>query len=155
MSAELIRFAHIIGATVLIGTGAGIAFFMLMAHRSRDPALIAHVAGTVVIADLLFTASAVIIQPITGTLLAQAVGWPLTTPWILWSLGLYVFIGGLWLPVLWIQKEMRDIARQCVATTAPLPERYHLLFHVWFVFGVPAFGAILAIVWLMVNRPDW
>jgi uncharacterized membrane protein len=154
MSAELIRFAHIIGATVLIGTGAGIAFFMLMAHRSRDPALIAHVAETVVIADLLFTASAVIIQPITGILLAQAVGWPLTTPWILWSLGLYVFIGALWLPVLWIQKEMRDIARQCVAATAPLPERYHLLFRVWFVFGVPAFGAILAIVWLMVNRPD-
>ena len=54
----LLKIAHVIGATVLLGTGAGIAFFMLMAHRTRDAALIAHTAGGVVIADWLCPCSA-------------------------------------------------------------------------------------------------
>ena len=33
----LLKFAHIIGATVLLGTGAGIAFFMLLAHMTGNP----------------------------------------------------------------------------------------------------------------------
>ena len=32
----VLRYLHIVGATVLLGTGMGIAFFMLMAHRTRD-----------------------------------------------------------------------------------------------------------------------
>jgi uncharacterized membrane protein len=108
---ELLRWLHVIGAAVLLGTGAGIAFFMLMAHRTGDPAVIAHVAGTVVVADFLFTATAVILQPVTGLLLAEAVGWPLRTPWIVASLVLYVATGLCWLPVVWIQWRMRDLAR--------------------------------------------
>ena len=68
---QWLRWAHVLGACILIGTGAGIAFFMLMAHRTRNSAVIAHVAETVVIADFLFTATAVIVQPITGILLAE------------------------------------------------------------------------------------
>ena len=56
----LLKLAHIIGATVLFGTGAGIAFFMLMAHRAGDPRLIAHTAGVVVVADTVFTATSVV-----------------------------------------------------------------------------------------------
>lgn len=148
-----LKWAHVIGACVLIGTGAGIAFFMMMAHRSRDARLIAHVAGTVVIADFLFTASAVIVQPITGLLLARAIGWPLTEPWLLWSIGLYILIGLFWLPVVWIQMRLRDLARTAVATNAPLSAAYHRLYRIWFACGIPAFLAILAIVWLMLERP--
>ena len=53
----LLKMVHIIGAAVLLGTGAGIAFFMLVAHLRGDPREIAGVA--VVLADFLFTASAV------------------------------------------------------------------------------------------------
>ena len=83
---ELLRLVHVIGAAVLLGTGAGIAFFMVMAHRTGDPRAIAHVAGTVVVADALFTATAVILQPITGIWLAHEVGWPLSEGWIVLSL---------------------------------------------------------------------
>ena len=31
----LVKYLHVLGAIVILGTGAGIAFFMLMAHRSR------------------------------------------------------------------------------------------------------------------------
>ena len=32
----LVKYLHVLGAIVILGTGTGIAFFMLMAHRSRD-----------------------------------------------------------------------------------------------------------------------
>jgi uncharacterized membrane protein len=138
----------------LLGTGAGIAFFMVMAHRSGDPALIAHVAGTVVIADFLFTATAVAAQPITGALLMIEQGWPLSTPWIAAALGLYLVTGAFWLPVVFIQIRMRDLARTAAAKGDPLPFPYHRLYRLWFAFGFPAFFAVLAIIWLMVIKPD-
>lgn len=150
---ELLRWTHVIGAAVLLGTGAGIAFFMLLAHRTSNPAIIAHVAGTVVIADALFTATAVVVQPITGILLASAVGWPLTAPWILLSLGLYVATGLCWLPVVWIQWRIRNLARASVVARTPLPHSYHRLFRIWMLLGIPAFGFVLGIIWLMVTRP--
>ena len=151
--ADLLRWAHIIGATVLFGTGAGIAFFMLMAQRTGRAELVAHVADTVVIADTIFTATAVIVQPITGVLLAQAVGWPLSEGWIVASLLLYVVTGLFWLPVVWIQIRIRNLARRAAAENAPLPAEEKRLFRIWFACGFPAFAAVLAILWLMVTRP--
>ena len=151
---DVLRWLHVIGATVLLGTGAGIAFFMLMAHKTHQPALIAHVAGTVVVADLLFTATAVVAQPLTGFGLAYLIGWPLTEGWLLVSLGLYVSTGLFWLPVVWIQLRMRDLARAAAREGLPLPGQYHRLFRIWFACGIPAFLAVLAIVWLMLAKPS-
>jgi uncharacterized membrane protein len=149
----LLRWLHVIGACVLLGTGAGIAFFMLMAHRTRDAALIAHTARIVVIADWVFTASAVIVQPITGALLAHAIGWPLTEGWIVLSLGLYLVTGAFWIPVVWMQRRMRDLAVQAATSGSALPEAYHKLFRAWLICGFPAFAAVLAIIWLMLAKP--
>jgi uncharacterized membrane protein len=150
---DLLRFVHVLGATVLFGTGLGIAFFMVMANRTRDPAKIAHVAGTVVVADTVFTATAVILQPITGALLARKIGWPLSEGWIVLSLALYVVTGLFWLPVVAIQVRLRNLARQAAADEKPLPQAYHRLFRIWFACGFPAFFAVLAIFWLMLTRP--
>lgn len=154
MLEEILRFVHVIGATVLFGTGAGIAFFMLMAHRTGNPSHIAHVAGTVVIADTVFTATAAILQPITGAWLAHEIGWELTSGWVLLSLILYVVVGFFWLPVVWIQIQLRDLARLAAASGTPLPPRYMRLFRIWFASGFPAFLAVMAILWLMLTKPD-
>jgi uncharacterized membrane protein len=151
----LLRWLHVIGAAILLGTGAGIAFFMLMAHRTRDPVLIAHTARIVVLADWLFTMSAVIVQPITGVLLAVALGWPLKEGWILLSFALYVLVGCLWLPVLWIQRRLWQLAAAAAAAKAPLPPAYDRLFRIWFACGIPAFVLVLAIIWLMLAKPIW
>lgn len=153
--ADLLRWAHVLGATVLIGTGAGIAFFMVMAHRTRDPKLIAHTAGIVVIADWIFTASAVLLQPITGVWLAVEIGWPLLSGWLLASVALYLVIGAFWLPVVWIQKELRDLARAADVEGRGLPERYDRLFRIWVLCGCPAFASIIVILWLMLMRPPF
>ena len=149
----ILRWLHIIGACVLLGTGAGIAFFMLIAHRTGDARFIAQTAGVVVLADLLFTTTAVIAQPITGGLLAWRLGWPLTEGWVLVSLMLYAVAGVFWLPVVWIQVRMRGLAQAAADSAVPLPQVYHRLFRIWFACGFPAFAAVLTILWLMIARP--
>jgi len=151
----LLKTAHVIGAAVLLGTGAGIAFFMLMAHRTGDPALIAHTARIVVIADTVFTATAVIAQPITGAALAHQAGYPILSGWIGLSLVLYVVTGLCWLPVVWIQLKLRDIADEAARLAAPLPPRYFRLFRLWLALGFPAFAAVTAILWLMIAKPSF
>lgn len=151
---DLLRLLHVLGATVLFGTGAGIAFFMVMAERTRDPRTIAAVAGIVVVADTVFTATAVVLQPMTGYALARSVGWPLDEGWIVLSLALYVFTGLFWLPVVWIQIRLRDLAKRAAAEGAPLPLAFDRLYRIWFVFGFPAFFAVIAIFWLMLTKPD-
>ena len=150
----VLRWLHVLGAAVLMGTGAGIAFFMLMAHRTGRVAVVAHTAGIVVVADVVFTATAAVLQPVTGVLLAHAIGWNLTEGWILASVALYLLVGACWLPVVWIQKRMRDLARAAEAAGTAWPAVYHRLFRLWFALGVPAFLAMLAIFWLMLARPD-
>ncbi|MBY3131229.1 MULTISPECIES: DUF2269 family protein [Rhizobium] len=149
----VLKFLHIIGASVLLGTGVGIAFFMLVAHRSGNAMAVAAVARIVVIADFVFTTTAVIVQPITGISLAWNVGYSLWERWIVWSIVLYLVTGAFWLPVVWMQMEMRNIATEAAANGKPLPARYHRLFWTWFYFGFPAFAAVLAIIWLMITRP--
>jgi uncharacterized membrane protein len=148
-----LKFLHIIGAAVLLGTGAGIAFFMLMAHLGGNPAVIAGVSRIVVVADFIFTATAVVAQPVTGVLLARAVGYSLSDGWIFWSIILYLITGGFWLPVVWMQMRMRDLAAEAVRDGSPLPRAYHRLFWLWFAFGFPAFAAVAGIFWLMIVRP--
>jgi uncharacterized membrane protein len=150
----LLKWLHVIGATVLLGTGAGIAFFMLMAHRTGDVRVIAGVARIVVVADYAFTTTAVIAQPVTGVLLAKVTGYELTEGWILLSIGLYLLTGAFWLPVVWMQSRMRNLAVAAAASGEPLPPAYRRLFRWWFAFGFPAFTAVLAIFWLMIARPE-
>lgn len=145
------RLVHILSACVLFGSGAAIAFFMLMAWRSGGRAGFALASRHVVLADWLFTASAVVIQPLSGIALAHLAGWPLTAPWLLASYGLYGFIGACWLPVVWIQYRVRD--RLATAEGEIVPPEVHRLMRIWFVLGWPAFAALIAIFVLMITKP--
>jgi uncharacterized membrane protein len=151
----VVKYLHVLGAVVILGTGTGIAFFMLMAHRSRDGAFIARTAATVVIADMLFTASAVVLQPVSGGVLMTMSATALTERWLTTSLGLYIVAGLFWIPVIFMQIEMRDLARTAAAHDTPLPARYFMLFRRWFMFGIPGFGSVMAILWLMIAKPSF
>jgi uncharacterized membrane protein len=149
----LLKYLHVIGAMVILGTGMGIAFFMLMAHLSRDPAFIARTAGVVVLGDLVFTATAVAAQPVTGYLLIRETGMSLSDGWLVASLILYGVAGLFWVPVVWMQMRMRDLAAAAAAAGEALPASYHRLFRLWFAFGFPGFGSVLLITWLMIAKP--
>jgi uncharacterized membrane protein len=149
----LIKYLHVLGAIVILGTGSGIAFFMLMAHRSHDAEFIARTAGVVVIADAIFTLTAVLLQPVSGGLLMMLSATSITERWLLASLGLYAVAGLFWVPVVFMQIEMRDLARKAAETRETLPPRYFTLYRRWFAFGFPGFGATMLILWLMIAKP--
>src|SRR5258707_11642 len=127
----LLKYFHVIGATIILGPGAGIEFFMLMAHMGRDAAFIARTAGVVVLADLIFTLTAVIAQPLTGYLLLRETGIALSQGWVVGSLVLYAIAGLFWIPVVWMQEKMGDLAKAAAAKNEPLPQAYHRLFRLW------------------------
>jgi uncharacterized membrane protein len=149
-----LKLVHVIGACVLFGTGIGIAFFMWMAHRTADAGVAAATARIVVIADAMFTASAVIVQPLTGAALASVGGTSLLEPWIMWSFVLYLLVGACWLPVVVIQVKLRDLARAARDAGTPLPASYHRLFRAWIILGWPAFAGVIAIFALMIAKPS-
>lgn len=146
---HLVKLIHILGASVLFGAGAAIAYFMLMAWRSGDHKAFAMTADHVVKADFLFTASAVILQPLSGALLIHLTGRSFAEPWLAASYALYLFIGVCWLPVVWIQLRVRQLLMRSDGDSAQV-ER---LMRIWFCLGWPAFIAVLAIFILMVVKP--
>jgi uncharacterized membrane protein len=149
----LVKYLHVLGAIVVLGAGTGIAFFMLMAHLSRDAAFIARTAATVVMADLLFTLTAVILQPVTGGLLMALSATTFAERWLAVSLVLYAVAGLFWIPVIFMQIEMRNLAGAAAAKHQPLPPRYFALFRRWVGCGFPGFGAVIVILWLMIAKP--
>lgn len=149
----LLKWVHILSATILFGTGIGSAFYMFMANRSKDTASIYFAVRHVVIADWLFTTPAVILQLTTGTWLVFATGHSFTDLWVMWGLILYVFTGVCWVPVVWMQIRMRDMARDAMNTNAPLPARYWRFDKWWIILGSLAFPAVMLVFYLMVFRP--
>ena len=149
----LLKWIHILSSTILFGTGIGSAFYLFMANRRRDIAGVYFATRHVVIADWLFTTPSVIIQLISGIGLAHILGLPLTEGWVFWGLALYCFAGACWLPVVWMQIKMRDMAKHALDTGTELPARYWVFDRWWIMLGSLAFPAIVIVFYLMVVKP--
>ncbi|MEQ1515847.1 MAG: DUF2269 domain-containing protein [Usitatibacteraceae bacterium] len=150
------KTAHVLSATILVGTGIGIAFFCWFGSRDaikrNDIGALRTVLRFTVVADAIFTAPAVVLQLLSGGALLQLAGWSWTSAWSISVLALFVLVGACWLPVVWIQVRLRRLA-DSAATIAQLPPEFAAKFRVWFLLGIPAFTAIVAIVYLMVAKP--
>lgn len=149
----LVKCLHILSATVLMGTGIGIAWFKWMADRSGDVRAIRMTSERTVIADWIFTTPAVLLQPATGFAMVHLAGFPLASGWIFYTICLYLLAGACWLPVVWLQWRMRDLARGADAAGTPLPRLYWRYARIWFWLGIPAFSGLIVVFWLMVSKP--
>lgn len=153
---DLWKTAHVLSAAVIFGTGLGIAFFCWFGYRgalrSGDIGALRSVLRLTVTADAWFTAVAVGFQAASGLRLMDALGWPLASAWSIAVWSLFAFAGACWLPVVVIQIHLRRTALG-VPSTEWLPRSFHRWFKVWLALGVPAFLAVIAIMWLMVAKP--
>ncbi|WP_250442244.1 MULTISPECIES: DUF2269 domain-containing protein [unclassified Caballeronia] len=147
-----IKWIHVISSTILFGTGIGSAFYLLAASIGRDARTVARVSRLVVLADWLFTTPTAIVQPLTGYLMMRLTGFPVSSPWLAWSIGLYVFAIACWLPVVWLQMRLAAEAQACAVSDAGLSRRYWRLMSAWIALGVMAFVAFVCIFWLMVTK---
>lgn len=149
----VVKWLHVLSSTILFGTGIGSAYHLLLASLAKEPVAVARVVRQVVWADWLFTSTTLVIQPLTGLWMLHRLGLSLLTPWIFWTFALYVLAGACWLPVVAIQIRMRRLAQAAVDQGTPLPAAYFRWLKVWVALGIPAFGALVAVFWLMVARP--
>lgn len=148
-----IKWLHILSATLMFGTGFGTAFYMFFVNRSGNVQAMAVVTRLVARADWWFTTPAVIIQPLSGLWMAHLAGFPFAATWLVWSVALYVLAGACWLPVVWLQLRMRDMAAHAAQNGEPLPPRYWHYEKIWTALGIPAFAGLLVVYWLMVHKP--
>jgi uncharacterized membrane protein len=151
----LVKTLHILSATVLFGTGLGIAALMLAGHLSGDRASRLFAARMTVRADFIFTLPAVIAQAATGVWLVLAGGHVWTDRWLVLTYGLFILAGLCWLPVVWLQMRMRNMLEAEAAGRAFDAAVYRRLFRMWFALGWPAFGGLVVVIWLMVAKPSW
>jgi uncharacterized membrane protein len=150
----VLKVVHVISATVLFGTGLGIAFFKWITDRTGNTGAIRVVSEKVVLADWLFTLPAILVQAATGVALAKLLGYPLFRGWLAWAIVLFCVAGLCWIPVVWLQLRMRDLARMSERGGAPMGALYRSYARVWFWLGVPASASVLLVFWLMIAKPQ-
>lgn len=124
-----------------------------MADRSGDVAVIARTNRTVVLADWIFTAPTVILQPVSGIALLLLAGHKLSTTWVRCSIVLFILAGMCWLPVVILQYRMRNLAETALRNGTALSTAYPTLAKRWIWLGVVAFSAMFTVVGLMVFKP--
>jgi uncharacterized membrane protein len=149
----LLKWIHILSSVALVGVGFGSAFYMYFANRSRNVAAIAEVSRLVVRADWWFTAPAALIQPVSGIALASIAGYPLTSGWLLVTYALFILAGVCWLPVVWLQIKMANMARVAASTDTGLTQCYWDYALLWERLGMIAFPAMLIVYGMMVFKP--
>jgi uncharacterized membrane protein len=147
-----IKMIHILAAVVVAGTGTGIAFFMFMANRSNNIQAIAVTTKHVVLADWLFTFPAVVVQFITGIMLVNILNYSYSSAWFLVVISLFIFIGVCWLPVIFLQYRLKQLADQAIEEGI-LSDSFKKTMKLWTVLGIPAFASVIIIFWLMVFKP--
>ncbi len=152
MDYNTLLLIHIASVILLLGVGIGSAFYKFMADRSKNLALILHTNKMVVLADWIFITPAVIIQPITGVMLANLMGYSFDTWWLLLSLNLYIFSISLWLVAVWLQIRMKNMALNAEKEGKRLGRDYFLLVNYWIGLGVFSSLAMGWVFYLMVFK---
>ena len=150
----ILKWIHILSSVVLVGVGFGSAFYLFFTNRTRNVGAIAEVSRLVVRADFWFTCPTIIIQPLSGFALATMLDYPLSLSWLLVTYALFLFAGVMWLPVVWIQIKMAEMAKRSYESNMDLPELYWRYSSVWTLLGGLAFPAMITIFGLMVFKPD-
>lgn len=148
-----VKTLHILSATVLFGTGVGIAFFMLRSYFTDNIHEKFYAARNTVYADYIFTLPAVVLQPLTGFALILMGGYDWRDLWLSLTYAIYLLAGLCWLPVVWIQIQLKTMVADSIKHGTSLPARYHQLFKIWFLLGWPAFIGLVAVFFLMVAKP--
>lgn len=149
-----IKFVHVLAAGALFGAWLAIAAFMLLAHCSRNPSVIAVTSRFVVRVELVVIAPAIVLQPISGIPLAAAIGLsPSDQFWIVLSLAIYAALVLLWLAMLVIEIRMRNRTRDATLGGLPLPDGYRRMFRIWAALAVPMLAGLIALFALMIWQP--
>ena len=148
------KFVHMLAAATMFGGWLCTAGFMLLAHRSGNPSVVAVTSQFVVELEKFVVAAAIAILPISGYPLGLAVGLsPLNEFWIDVSLVLYVAIVACWLAAFRTEILIRRLSREAALNATPLPQDYRQLFRTWSALAVMILLGMAAVFALMIWQP--
>ena len=153
MTYLFIKWLHILSATVLFGTGLGTALHQWLTHKRGDVSAIAMTLRNVVWVDWVFTTTSGVVQLFTGIALLMVTGYDPVATWLLASYLLFLIALACWVPVVWLQIRMRDLAITAAEAGRELPDACYRYMRWWVRLGWPAFLSLILVFWLMVNRP--
>jgi uncharacterized membrane protein len=147
-SLETIRLLHVVSSALMFGVGVGAFWFMTTAVRSGDLAAIAITTRNAVRAEWVIAVPVSIVQPTTGYLLMQGLGYPLDSAWFLAVFTAYMVAGIAWVYLVKAEYRLRDLA----AGTA-LDPAFAGMFVRWRWLALVTFAGVLTLFGLMVFRP--
>jgi len=149
-----IKFVHVLAAAAMLGTWLCLAAFMLLAHRSGNTSVVALTSRFVVRIELMVVAAAVALQPVSGLPLAAAIGVsPFGEFWIVAASVLYLIVVAAWIAAVRLEIRIRDLTREAVLGSAPLPAVYWRWFRIWSALAGPILAGMVAIFALMIWKP--
>lgn len=147
-----VKTVHVISAMFFLGAGLMTAYYKVRADRSGDLRVLVWYQREIVLADWLFTLPSGIVLPVTGVWLALAYGMPLSAGYVGVGIVGYAIAGALWLPAVWLQIRMRNLAETALRDGTELPREFHKANRAWLALGVPAFVVAALTVWVMVSK---
>ncbi len=153
MGYDIVKWTHIVSATVFFATGVGTAVWMWLAHGNGDVRVIASVARIVVRIDLGFTATSGLVLPVTGAILVSMADVPAGAPWLIASYILYAIAFICWTMATRLRINVRDMAESSASQSQALPDRYYRYMRWWFQLSWPALVAFLVVIYLMLAQP--
>ena len=149
-----IKFVHVLAAAAMFGTWLCLAMFMLLAHRSGNPSVVALTSRFVVQTELLIMIGAMVLQPLSGFSLASAIGLsPADEFWIVLSSLLYVLVVAGWLAALRVEFAIRNLAHEAAVNNTLLSDRYAPLFRLYSLAAAPTLTGMAALFALMIWQP--
>jgi uncharacterized membrane protein len=151
-----LKFVHVIAVAAMFGTWLCLALFIVFAHRSANNSVVALTSRFAVRVELMVVAPAIVVLPVSGFPLAQAVGLsPSDEFWIVLSLAIYLVVIAAWLAIVAIEFRMRNVTRDAALIGAPIPKAYRRLFRVWSLLAVPILAGMVAVIAVMIWQPRW
>lgn len=149
------KFVHMIAIAVMFGAWLVIVLFMVLARRSRNTSVTAVTALFVVRAEFMLMLPAVVLTPVAGYLLADAIGAHLDEYWTEVSSAIYGAVVLAWLANLFIERRIRKVTQEAAVNGKPLPDSYRRLFRFWCVIALAGLSGMIAIMALMIWQPHW
>ena len=149
-----IKLVHVLSAALLIGVGAGTAFFLWYTHRSGEIGAIRIATRAALLVEWWIIVPTVVLQPLTGFWMLDVDGQALQQPWTVAALLLFSVAGVVWVPAVALKIRMHNFARAAAERRLPLPPEFHRWMHWWLALWWTIFLLTLAILALMVFRPS-
>lgn len=144
---------HVIGVVLAVGNIITAAFWKVRADWTENPVIIHQAVRNVMVADYAFTLPGILLIAVSGGVMAERGGIPLSAlNWLTLSLILFAASGILWAAVLIpLQRRMIRASAACLES-GTISAAYRSASRSWAVFGTVATLLPIAILYLMISK---